>query len=105
VAANVVVVLLDVVDAGKVDAVDAASGASSLPVQEAVKRNRARRSTADWPPSRRCPLASMLRILSIVIQRRDGNFEVYVMDTDGSNQTRLTNNPAFDVGPAWSPVG
>ena len=36
---------------------------------------------------------------------RDGNGEVYVMDADGSNQTRLTNNPAFDFGPAWSPDG
>ena len=34
---------------------------------------------------------------------RDGNFDVYVMDADGSNQTRLTNNPAQDRVPAWSP--
>ena len=25
---------------------------------------------------------------------RDGNYEIYVMNADGSNQTRLTNNPA-----------
>ncbi len=36
---------------------------------------------------------------------RDGNYEVYVMDADGSNQTRLTNNPAFDGVPVWSPDG
>ena len=36
---------------------------------------------------------------------RDGNFEIYVMDADGSNQTRLTNNDAWDVIPAWSPDG
>ena len=34
---------------------------------------------------------------------RDGNTEIYVMNADGSNQTRLTNNPALDSGPAWSP--
>jgi Tol biopolymer transport system component len=34
---------------------------------------------------------------------RDGNSEIYVMDQDGSNQKRLTNNPAFDGEPAWSP--
>jgi Tol biopolymer transport system component len=34
---------------------------------------------------------------------RDGNSEIYVMDKDGSNQKRLTNNPAFDGLPAWSP--
>ena len=36
---------------------------------------------------------------------RDGNWEVYAMDADGSNQTNLTNNPANDRFPAWSPDG
>jgi len=36
---------------------------------------------------------------------RDGHLEVYVMDADGSNPTRLTDNPAYDGDPAWSPVG
>jgi|DewCreStandDraft_4_1066084.scaffolds.fasta_scaffold17006_5 TolB protein len=27
---------------------------------------------------------------------RDGNWEIYVMDANGSNQTRLTNNSAED---------
>ena len=36
---------------------------------------------------------------------RDGNYEVYVMNADGSSQTRLTNNPAYDGDPAWSPDG
>ena len=32
-------------------------------------------------------------------------FEIYVMDTDGSGQTNLTNSPAWDTAPAWSPDG
>ena len=36
---------------------------------------------------------------------RDGNFEIYVMNADGSGQTRLTDNPAYDGSPAWSPDG
>ncbi len=36
---------------------------------------------------------------------RDGNVEIYVMNSDGSAQTRLTNNIAFDGDPAWSPDG
>jgi len=36
---------------------------------------------------------------------RDGNQEIYVMDADGKNQRRLTNNPAEDGYPAWSPDG
>jgi Tol biopolymer transport system component len=38
----------------------------------------------------------------IVFQsNRDGKFEIYVMDSDGSNQARLTNNPAIDYDPDW----
>jgi Tol biopolymer transport system component len=31
--------------------------------------------------------------------------EIYVMNADGSNQTNLTNNPANDGWPKWSPDG
>ncbi|MFC1975718.1 TolB family protein, partial [Chloroflexota bacterium] len=34
---------------------------------------------------------------------RDGNSEIYTVNTDGSDLTRLTNNSAFDGEPAWSP--
>ena len=36
---------------------------------------------------------------------RDGNFEIYVMNGDGSGKIRLTNNPASDEQPSWSPDG
>ena len=36
---------------------------------------------------------------------RDGNGEVYAMDADGSGPRNLTQNPAKDVRPAWSPDG
>ena len=39
------------------------------------------------------------------ISDRDGNYEIYVMDNDGNNQRRLTNNPNFDISPSWSPDG
>ena len=39
------------------------------------------------------------------VSDRDGNFEIYAMNSDGSGQTRLTNNPAEDVEPDWSPDG
>ena len=34
---------------------------------------------------------------------RDGNYEIYVMNADGSNQQRLTNDRAADRSPSWSP--
>jgi Tol biopolymer transport system component len=33
------------------------------------------------------------------------NFEIYVMNADGSDQTRLTFTPYFDLKPSWSPDG
>ncbi len=39
------------------------------------------------------------------VSTRDGNDEIYTMNGDGSGQTRLTNHPAFDTDPAWSPDG
>ena len=32
-------------------------------------------------------------------------YEIYVMDNDGGNQRNLTNNPADDRDPSWSPDG
>lgn len=38
---------------------------------------------------------------------RDSEQEIYVMGNDGSEQTRLTNDPNsdYDYGPAWSANG
>jgi Tol biopolymer transport system component len=37
---------------------------------------------------------------------RDGNLEIYSMNaSDGSNQTNLSNNSAYDRNPAYSPNG
>jgi TolB protein len=36
---------------------------------------------------------------------RNGNFELYVMNVDGSNLFRLTNHPAADITPTWNPQG
>ena len=37
--------------------------------------------------------------------RRDGNWEIYTMNPDGTGQTNLTNNPADDIQPTFSPDG
>lgn len=36
---------------------------------------------------------------------RDGNYEIYLMNADGSGLLRLTDNPADDTYPAWSADG
>jgi Tol biopolymer transport system component len=39
------------------------------------------------------------------MSRRDGNWDIYVIDADGSRLQRLINDPADDGLPAWSPDG
>ena len=36
---------------------------------------------------------------------RTGNFDIWVMDSDGSNQRQLTTHTVWDAVPAWSPDG
>lgn len=36
---------------------------------------------------------------------RDGNFEIYSMNADGTEPRRLTNSPSNDWSPSWSPDG
>ncbi|MCY3549496.1 MAG: hypothetical protein OXH39_03470 [Candidatus Poribacteria bacterium] len=39
------------------------------------------------------------------MSKRDGNPEIYIMNPDGSDQVNLTQHPAADYHPAWSPNG
>ena len=48
-----------------------------------------------WSPAGRIAFASS----------RDGNFEIYVMDSDGNNLQRLTDHEDSDMYPSWSPDG
>ena len=41
----------------------------------------------------------------VFTSRRDGNFEIYSMNPDGSDQTNLTQHRAKDTSPVWSPTG
>ena len=41
----------------------------------------------------------------VFTSRRDGNFEIYSMNPDGSEQINLTQHRAKDSAPIWSPTG
>ena len=56
--------------------------------------------TADLRPSW-SPDGRRLAFMS----NRDGNFEIYLADANGSNVRRLTEDPGNDFNPDWSPDG
>lgn len=41
----------------------------------------------------------------VFMSRRSGNWELYVINADGSNPQRITDNPTDDGLPTWSPDG
>ena len=63
---------------------------------ERLTDNQVRDSHPQWSPDGR-------RITFVSV--RDGNEEIYVMNAEGSDQTRLTYNPGRDISPVWSPNG
>ena len=50
------------------------------------------------------PVADLTGMIAFVSER-DGNSEIYRIGSDGTGLTRLTDNPAIDSDPAWSPDG
>ena len=48
---------------------------------------------------------SLLHAKIVFHSNRDWNTEIYTMDSDGNNQTRLTFNEVSDSSPVWSPNG
>jgi len=63
--------------------------------------------TASFPPTP-SPIpteAPSIPCMIVFDSNRDGNHEIYRMAPDGSQTINLTNHPAYDVEPTWSPDG
>jgi Tol biopolymer transport system component len=84
---GIVMVLLGLVSGGVVFAQLGRSPRLSVNTPEIAK--------ASPSPEGKIAFSSML----------DGDREIYVMDPDGSNLVKLTDNSACDVYPNWSPDG
>ena len=74
--------------------------------QKRLANNRASDWLSNWSPDRkkfafhRSPDRKKFASYS-----RNGNTEIYVENADGREDKRLTNNPAGDWAPTWSPNG
>jgi chitodextrinase len=53
----------------------------------------------------RAPAASPDGAQIALMSNRGGSWDLYVMNADGSEPRRLTNDPARDTSPIWSPDG
>jgi Tol biopolymer transport system component len=96
-----------------------ATPSTTLPAQTAVQAAAATlKPTATYAPSVTPRPTSLPIVASSIapeptpfgggqhiafVSTRDGNQEIYVMNTDGTDQTNLTVHPAQDTVPDWSP--
>jgi len=82
---------------GEIYTIDATSpeSATNQPIQLTDNAGKAN-TAASWSPN-----AAKIAFDS----NRDGDFDVYRMNADGTNEVRLTNSTALDGNPAYSPSG
>jgi TolB protein len=45
------------------------------------------------------------KLLALALGGSAGNYDIYILDLASQNLTRITNDPAIDTEPAWSPDG
>ncbi len=62
-------------------------------------------ATVPQPTETLAPLSGVGGGRIVFASKRDENYDIYVMNADGSDQRRLTYHPAEDTDPSWSPDG
>lgn len=77
---------------------------SALPTATAPQHIVPVLATTHLSPDRHSTIATPTGTLAFVSQR-DGNADIYTMQPDGSELQNLSNHPANDTTPAWSPDG
>ena len=70
-----------------------------------LTNHHAQDSSPDWSPDGMQIAFHSDRNRDWEFDVQEKNWEVFVMNTDGANLINLTNHPAGDGSPAWSPDG
>ena len=70
-----------------------------------LTNHHAQDSSPDWSPDGMQIVFHSDRNRDWEFDVQEKNWEVFVMNTDGTNLINLTNHPAGDGSPAWSPNG
>ena len=70
-----------------------------------LTNHHAQDSSPDWSPDGMLIAFHSERNRDWEFEVQEKNWEVYVMNADGTNPINLTNHPAGDGSPAWSPDG
>jgi Tol biopolymer transport system component len=78
-------------------------GVSALACDEQPQRSPTEPSSNGPDPATKNAAINPKKALIAFSTDRDGDYEIYAMTADGKKQTRLTNDPGFDLSPAWSP--
>jgi len=79
---------------------------SGLPTQDIIVRYPNREENlSNHPADDAFPVWSPDGNRVAFSSKRDGNWEIYTMNKDGSGLTRLTHSDKSDVMPSWSPDG
>jgi Tol biopolymer transport system component len=73
--------------------------------QQAITSDGAFANTPSWSPDGSKIVFQSTRDATNPATVNQSDFEIYVMDADGSNVTRLTNNSAFDGRASWLSSG
>ena len=72
--------------------------------QERLTNNRVDDDYPSWSPDgQKIAFSSSLVFAGFDVQ--EGDYEIYLMDTDGSNRRKLTDNVVQDTHSSWSPDG
>jgi TolB protein len=80
-------------------------GISGIPTIAATLGTQSPAETETPTPTEAGGAATATQGRIAFVSTRDGNFEIYVLDVAANRVTRLTNDPASDRNPAWSPDG